>query len=81
MNYSAGGVDTVTSSLHWGPLTELDRWYWATGSRVVRRTDFASEYHTFGLEWNENYMMTCESVRSRQRNVRQIVDTQPLFAR
>jgi hypothetical protein len=44
-----------------GPTTDLDRLYMTWGYREQRRTYYSQQFHTFGLEWNENYMWTCTS--------------------
>ncbi|WVR06512.1 hypothetical protein IAU60_003543 [Kwoniella sp. DSM 27419] len=50
----------INSDLHWGPVTDLDRQYLTWGYREQRRTYYSQKYHTFGLEWNDKYMWTCE---------------------
>ena len=52
------GRDSIISALHWGPLPEVDGFYKTSGQHQVRRTDYTSAYHTFGLEWSEDYLFT-----------------------
>ncbi|KAF1811333.1 concanavalin A-like lectin/glucanase [Eremomyces bilateralis CBS 781.70] len=52
------GRDSVISALHWGPLPEVDGFWKTSGKHNVRRTDYSEQFHTFGLEWNENYLFT-----------------------
>ncbi|ODO09972.1 hypothetical protein I350_02196 [Cryptococcus amylolentus CBS 6273] len=57
-SYAGRGVDYAQSDLHWGPTTALDRLYLTWGYREQRRTYYSDKYHTFGFEWNENYLWT-----------------------
>jgi len=54
--YSAGGRDIFTSTLHWGPDTANDGFWRTTDGIALRRGDFSDGYHTFGLEWSEDYI-------------------------
>ncbi|WVW84865.1 hypothetical protein I302_106900 [Kwoniella bestiolae CBS 10118] len=56
--YDARGVDYAQSDLHWGPTVDLDRQYLTWGYREQRRTYYSQKYHTFGLEWNDQFMWT-----------------------
>lgn len=49
-------VHSTNSSI--GPTAATDAYWRATAGKAVRRTDFASSYHTFGLEWSKNYLFT-----------------------
>ncbi len=62
--YPAGGRNFVQSTLHWGPTSGLDRFWKTSGSITYSRTDFSNDFHTFGLEWTPDYMLTCESRES-----------------
>jgi beta-glucanase (GH16 family) len=50
------GRDFVSSTLHWGPDHSHDAYINTHGATFLRRTDFGSGFHTFGLEWTENYI-------------------------
>jgi beta-glucanase (GH16 family) len=52
------GRDSVISALHWGPLPEADGFWRTSGKHNLRRTDYSESFHTYGLEWNENYLFT-----------------------
>jgi beta-glucanase (GH16 family) len=52
------GRDSVISALHWGPVPEADGFWRTSGKHNLRRTDYTKEFHTYGLEWNENYLFT-----------------------
>ncbi|KAH6721567.1 glycosyl hydrolase [Leptodontidium sp. MPI-SDFR-AT-0119] len=59
-NYSFpdGGRDVFTSSLHWGPTVSTDAYWRATVGKKLRRSDYSNGYHTFGLEWTKDYLLT-----------------------
>lgn len=57
------GRDSTTSALHWGPLPSVDAFWKTSGKHNVRRTDYSESFHTFGLEWNENYLFTYVDTR------------------
>lgn len=60
------GRDAMVSSLHWGPTSKMDA-YWRTyGTKFLRRTDFSKGFHTFGLQWSEDYLFTYLDSRLKQ---------------
>lgn len=56
-NYT-DGRDSLIGALHWGPVSEKDAFYKTSGKHNLRRTDYSEAFHTFGLEWSENYLFT-----------------------
>ena len=60
------GRDAISSSLHWGPTTKLDAYWKSHGMKFLRRTDFTKEFHTFGLQWSEDYLYTYLDSRLKQ---------------
>jgi len=57
--YPEGGVDSVGSTLHWGPFYGQDMYELTHGDFTLKDgTDFSEGFHVFGLEWTENYMIT-----------------------
>lgn len=60
------GRDFVSSTLHWGPDYRHDAYALTHGVSFLRRTDFASDFHTFGLEWTENYLFMYLDSRLKQ---------------
>lgn len=60
------GRDFVSSTLHWGPDYKHDGYINTHGTAFFRRTDFASSWHTFGMEWTENYLMLYLDSRLKQ---------------
>lgn len=52
------GIDSVGSSLHWGPIASQDGFWRTTGKHNVRRSDYSDSFRTYGLEWSEKYLFT-----------------------
>ncbi|OQU99177.1 hypothetical protein CLAIMM_04849 [Cladophialophora immunda] len=50
------GRDSVSSTLHWGPVAAADAFWRTSGKHNLRRTDYAATFHTYGLEWSEKYL-------------------------
>lgn len=61
-----GGNDVYTSVLHWGPDIKHNMYWRTIYGRKIRRTDFSSGFHTFGLEWSEDYLFTYIDNRLQQ---------------
>lgn len=53
-----GGRDTFASTLHWGPTVETNAFWRATRGKKLRRSDYSNGYHTFGLQWSNDYIFT-----------------------
>lgn len=64
--YENGGNNIVTSALHWGPNPALDAWWRNTAKRKALHTTYANGFHTFGVEWSENYIFTYVDTRLLQ---------------
>ncbi|KAI9809251.1 MAG: hypothetical protein M1825_002542 [Sarcosagium campestre] len=56
--YAQGGNNIVSSALHWGPNPANDAWWRTNVKRKALHTTYAAGFHTFGLEWSENYLFT-----------------------
>lgn len=55
--YDGGkGNQLLQSTLYWGPDTTENRWQETTGTRDALHREFNSSFHTFGLEWTEDYI-------------------------
>ncbi|RPD53563.1 concanavalin A-like lectin/glucanase [Lentinus tigrinus ALCF2SS1-7] len=54
--YKAQGVDYVRGSLNWGPFSWLNGVSKTFGWWTNRRKTFADDFHTYVLEWNEEFM-------------------------
>ena len=55
-NYSAGGVDTFDSTLHWGPIFSENAFM--KTHATASGQDFSQSFHIYGLIWNETYIGT-----------------------
>lgn len=53
-----GGRDWTSSALHWGIDLNRDAFQKTMGLHWLRRTDYSRGFHTYGLEWTENYLYT-----------------------
>ncbi|KAK0523633.1 hypothetical protein OC835_006203 [Tilletia horrida] len=61
-----GGWSKMISTLHWGPTTDLNRYWMTTVDRKLFRKFYNSDFHTFGLEWNEKELFTWEGSPARK---------------
>lgn len=64
--YSQGGNDIISSTLHWGPDSANDAWWRSNTKRQALHTTYADKFHTFGVEWSENYIFTYVNTRLLQ---------------
>ncbi|KAK9467991.1 concanavalin A-like lectin/glucanase domain-containing protein [Lipomyces arxii] len=64
--YPQGGNNVIGSTLHWGPASSLNRYWMTTKQLTMKRTTFSDGFHTFGLEWTKDYIMTYLDGRLRQ---------------
>lgn len=55
--YSLGN-NIVTSTLHWGTTYLNDAYLKSTSDWGAQRTKYSEGYHTYGLEWTEDYLFT-----------------------
>ncbi|EEP77314.1 conserved hypothetical protein [Uncinocarpus reesii 1704] len=58
VDYSLGGRDIVSSSIHWGPTPSANAFWRSTRGKAIRRTDYSKGFHTFGIEWSQDYLFT-----------------------
>lgn len=65
-DYSSGGRDSIVSALHWGPVPEADAFWKTSGQNQIRRSDYSKAFHTFGVEWSEDYLFTYIDTRLLQ---------------
>jgi beta-glucanase (GH16 family) len=52
------GDNIVTSTLHWGTTYLNDAYLKSTSDWGAQRVKYGDGYHTYGLEWTEDYMFT-----------------------
>ena len=64
--HQQGGNDIMSSALHWGPDAANDAWWRTNKKRGALHTTYAKKFHTFGLEWSENYLFTYVNSRLLQ---------------
>lgn len=57
-SYPAGGINTVSSTLHFGPFWPLDPYMLAHSEKKLTGTDFGAAFHTFGLVWTPTSFKT-----------------------
>ncbi|PPQ99378.1 hypothetical protein CVT24_009208 [Panaeolus cyanescens] len=55
-SYPKQGSDFVRGSLNWGPLTWLNGVYKTTGWWRLRRGTYDQDFHTYALEWDQDFM-------------------------
>ncbi|KAF2214584.1 glycoside hydrolase family 16 protein [Cercospora zeae-maydis SCOH1-5] len=65
-SYSMGGNNIVSSTLHWGPDPGNDAWWRNNVKRKALHTTYSSQFHTYGLEWNEKYIFSYIDTRLLQ---------------
>lgn len=39
-----------------GPTSESDAYWRTLGGKAIRRTDYSEGFHTYGMEWSEDYL-------------------------
>jgi Glycosyl hydrolases family 16 len=61
--YPLGGNNIVSSTLHWGPNAQNDAWWRNNQVRNALHSSYADKFHTFGVEWSENYLFTYVDTR------------------
>jgi beta-glucanase (GH16 family) len=44
------------TNLRKGPSASTDAYYRTTGAKKLRRGDYSESFHTYGMEWTENYI-------------------------
>ena len=58
VNYPPGGVETFSSTLHWGPDFSTNQYAKTHAERTLTSGTFADDFHTFGLYWDEKTLYT-----------------------
>ncbi|KAI9292786.1 putative glucan binding protein [Neoconidiobolus thromboides FSU 785] len=56
--YPHGGVDTVASTLHWGPDWKNNQYNLTTKSYKLKDGTFNDRFHKYSLEWGPTYIRT-----------------------
>jgi len=55
-SYPAQGRDYITSALNWGPSVALNSFSLTRGWFHQKRVTYDESFHTFAVEWDEDYM-------------------------
>ena len=58
--------NSIVSTLHWGPTTYTDRWGMTTSNFSVPRDYYNGDFHTFGLDWSPDSLVTWIDKPSRR---------------
>ena len=56
MVYSYSGSNYVNGALNWGPTLNLNGVSLSHSWWTEKRTSFASDFHTYALEWTEDFL-------------------------
>lgn len=52
------GNNIISSTMHWGTTYLNDAFTKSTADWGAQRTKYSDGYHTYGLEWTEDYLFT-----------------------
>ncbi|KIY43228.1 concanavalin A-like lectin/glucanase [Fistulina hepatica ATCC 64428] len=55
-SYPAQGINYVRGALNWGPLTWLNSVWRTYGWWTERRSNYSDDFHTYTLEWDEEFI-------------------------
>lgn len=56
--------NTMSSTLHWGPIADLDQYLRSHGTLTLLRQFWNSKSRTFGMTWDENGIVTWQKSRA-----------------
>ena len=56
--YSAGGCDVFTSTLHWGPSWDQNRYGLTHGEYKIPSGTLHDDFHIYGLYWDDKKLYT-----------------------
>lgn len=77
INYPMQGTNFVRGSLNWGPTLDLNAGAKTTGLWELRRGGYNQDFHTYTLEWTEDFMRI--SVDSRLHHLLDLKITKPFW--
>ncbi|KIJ67349.1 glycoside hydrolase family 16 protein [Hydnomerulius pinastri MD-312] len=78
-SYPNQGIDYVRGSLNWGPLSFLNAVYKTFGWWTQRRTDYGEDFHTYALEWTQDFLRIY--VDTRLHYMLELSFNEPFFSR
>jgi beta-glucanase (GH16 family) len=55
-----------TGTTHWGPTVQSDAYWRSTGAKKIRRGEYSDSYHTYGMQWTEDYIYFYVDSRVKQ---------------
>ncbi|KAH7103335.1 concanavalin A-like lectin/glucanase [Auriculariales sp. MPI-PUGE-AT-0066] len=79
--YKGMGSDYLTSTVHWGPAPLMDGFWKTTGWWNDKHISFDQSFHTYGLEWNENFLWTYVDSRVNRIFKLSFSEKKPFFDR
>ncbi|KEY69752.1 hypothetical protein S7711_03733 [Stachybotrys chartarum IBT 7711] len=80
-DYPEGGRDFHYGTLHWGPSTETNAYWRTTGAKKIRRGDLSQGFHTYGIQWTEDYIYFYIDSRVHQILFIGFHDDRPMYER
>lgn len=78
-SYKGLGADWIASTIHWGPVDGFDRAYMTTGLQQDRHTSYDKKFHTYVVEWNEDFLWIY--IDQRTTRVLNIKFDEPFFSK
>ncbi|KII90396.1 glycoside hydrolase family 16 protein [Plicaturopsis crispa FD-325 SS-3] len=63
ISYSKQGSNYVRASLNWGPVTFINAVAKTFGWWTQKRSSYADDFHTYTLEWTEDFLRTYADTR------------------
>eukprot|EP00457_Paulinella_chromatophora_P008884 gb/GEZN01008933.1/.p1 GENE.gb/GEZN01008933.1/~~gb/GEZN01008933.1/.p1 ORF type:complete len:347 (-),score=20.10 gb/GEZN01008933.1/:290-1330(-) len=80
--YPAGGNNQVGSALHWGPYWKENGYRLTLGTLKLPSGDFSSDWHVFGLVWNEEGIRTyIDDVNDPSKTIMNVAFDMPFWER
>lgn len=64
--YSEGGRNVYYGTTHWGPTYKTDAYWKSTGAKKIRRGEYSDSFHTYGMQWTEDYIYFYVDSRVKQ---------------
>ncbi|EJD37768.1 concanavalin A-like lectin/glucanase [Auricularia subglabra TFB-10046 SS5] len=80
-SYPSQGRDWLSSALHWGPAPLLDAYIHTTGWWHDKHLTFDAGFHTYVLEWDEQFLWTYIDSRGARIFNHRFHASKPFFAR
>ncbi|GAO50411.1 hypothetical protein G7K_4537-t1 [Saitoella complicata NRRL Y-17804] len=65
-DFGLQGRDYVSSTIHWGPSGDLNKYYKTSNVIQQLHGDFSQDFHTYAIEWTPRYIFAYVDSRLRQ---------------